>query len=455
MEYVYNVADVSYPVSIRDQMNRARWLVRKAFDLGFFGPYRNKKYRKLLVCGAGAAGVTAALHALSLGVQTHLVERSAAPFLRQRSCTSRWLDPTQYDWSADFWTHGSFPYPGAPWMALPWSAGRSSRIARNWRPQFLAARANPRLTYRSGDWVVGAPTRVRNPAGGVVGVRVRFQSGKVDVFGILLYCAGFGDERRTAPPSFKGFAFWETDPFERGRWGVPAAVNGLRGLVSGGGDGALQDVIRLATRLKSARDVYLALAGAGWTMPGDVRHDLFTAEDQAQRTLLWCPPGSADEHNSLQQLHVAYVHAVNYLLNSHATRRALRTKLAALMGRNPYPLLLVHSCTHFARGYGLNHFLVLLLAGVNQGFTIRSQVGVSGVSASAKGHVCGNPWSCHGVAHDVHLEQRPWCYVNPPGVPLPSESAHVVVIRHGIQPNPVFAGTPLDFARQVLPYHLP
>jgi hypothetical protein len=55
MEYVYNVADVSYPVSIRDQMNRARWLVRKAFDLGFFGPHRDNKYRKLLVCGAGAA----------------------------------------------------------------------------------------------------------------------------------------------------------------------------------------------------------------------------------------------------------------------------------------------------------------------------------------------------------------------------------------------------------------
>jgi hypothetical protein len=100
MEYFYNVADVAYPVSIRDQMNRARWLVQKANDLGFFGRNREEKFRKLLVCGAGAAGVTAALHALALGVETVLVEKSAAPFLRQRHCRSRWLDPAQYDWSS-------------------------------------------------------------------------------------------------------------------------------------------------------------------------------------------------------------------------------------------------------------------------------------------------------------------------------------------------------------------
>ncbi len=52
MEYVYNVADVAYPVSIRDQMNRSRWLIAKAYDLGFFGPIRDIQYRRLLVCGA-------------------------------------------------------------------------------------------------------------------------------------------------------------------------------------------------------------------------------------------------------------------------------------------------------------------------------------------------------------------------------------------------------------------
>ena len=46
MEYVYNVSDIAYPVSIRDQMNRSCWLVAKAYDLGFFGPSREPRYRR-------------------------------------------------------------------------------------------------------------------------------------------------------------------------------------------------------------------------------------------------------------------------------------------------------------------------------------------------------------------------------------------------------------------------
>src|SRR5207253_4242654 len=143
-EYVYNVADVAYPVSIRDQMNRSRWLVAKAYDLGFFGPTRDQQFRRLLVCGAGAAGVTAALHALSLGVETVLVEQSPAPFLRQRLCRSRWIDPVQYDWSANHWTTASFPHAGPP-MPLPWPADRSNRLAFRWQLRLNAALANPLL----------------------------------------------------------------------------------------------------------------------------------------------------------------------------------------------------------------------------------------------------------------------------------------------------------------------
>lgn len=110
-EYVFNVADVEYPVSIRDQMNRACWLVQQAYDLGFFGPKREREYRRLLICGAGAAGVSAAGHALSLGVETVLIEKTSAPFLRQRRCASRWIDPTQYDWSA-------------AWSAVDWTGIR-------------------------------------------------------------------------------------------------------------------------------------------------------------------------------------------------------------------------------------------------------------------------------------------------------------------------------------------
>ena len=192
-------------------------------------------------------------------------------------------------------------------------------------------------------------------------------------------------------------------------------------------------------------------------MPHDIRHTLFTAEDQAQRTLMWCKPASVDEHNALQQLHDAYVNAVHDLTTLHPARALLINEVLRILAANPHSLLNVHHCTHFARCYGLNHFLVLLLAKVAtinklaSGPNVRPQHGVANVA----GHGCaGNPWTCHGVNHTVDLVHRPLCF-GPPSGAAGQENAYVIVIRHGISPHPAFFGTPMAFARQVMPYHLP
>lgn len=453
MEYVYNVADVSYPVSIRDQMNRAAWMVQKAYDMGFFGPVRQAAYRKLLVCGAGAAGVTAAIQALHLNIETHLVEKSRAPFLRQRLCRSRWIDPTQYDWPAPMWPHGHFPYPPAPAMPLPWSAGRSTQLAFRWRPLVSRARTNPLLSYRR-DYVVGAPAPSRDAQGNVVGVDVTFQSGRTETYGMMLWCIGFGDERRVAPPTYKGFAFWETDPFERKGWGIAPTQHPQGALVSGGGDGALQDVVRLVTLKKSAVDVLNELRRFGWVTPRDAEYFLLSAEDQSQRALLWAAPGSVDEHKILQTLHNEYLGVVNHLLQRHPGKDVLIAALKTILSACPHPVTLVYSCTHFGRCYGLNHFLVLLLAAMRDKLTILDQHRVNQVRGIPAGHTCGTPATCHGVEHEVSLEHKALCY-GPIGQPAGNVNATVVVIRHGIQPNPVVAGTLMAFARQVMPYHLP
>lgn len=472
MEYVYSITGVTYPVSIRDQMNRARWLVSQAYDLGFFGPVRDGDYRRLLVCGAGAAGATAAIHAASLGIATDLVEKSAAPFLRQRLCTSRWIDPVQYDWPADHFTAGCFPHAG-PGMPLDWPADRSHRLALRWQFRLAAAQARyPRLLkFIRGDWVTGAPAPVKDKAGNTVGVNVTFNSGPSQVYGMMLWCVGFGDERRFAPAKptaqYTGFAFWETEPFERPHWGVlspPTDPTDLRALVSGGGDGALQDVVRLATTSKSAIDVLSTIHAAGWSTPADVRHQLFAAEDQAQRALLWCRPSTADAHQELQRLHDEYDKAVHHLTTAHTDRARLIAGVQKILAGNPHPVRLVYPCTHFNRCYALNHFLVLLLAKVASlsnhpgGPFLVPQFGVAHVS----GHACPtappNPWACHGVPHTVDLDHRPLCHAKPPkgaAGPTRRESAHVLVIRHGISSHPALAGTPLAFAQQVMPYHLP
>jgi hypothetical protein len=456
MEYAYSVADVAYPVSIRDQMNRARWLVQKAHDLGFFGPKRDPKYCRLLVCGAGASGATAALHAISLGVKTVLVERSNAPFLRQRLCRSRWIDPTQYDWSAAHWTTATFPHTG-PVMPLPWVADRSHRLAVAWQMRLSTAIHNPLLTFRRPEHVVGAPAPIPSATGSADGLRVSFHSGVTEDFGMMLWCVGFFDERRFAPPSYTGFAFWDTDPYEHPDWGVVSPPKDLSGMVSGGGDGALQDVLRLATRRKSADDVYQELCRSGWSIPDGVRHALFAAEDQAQRALLWCQPRSQDEHQALQRLHDEYARAVGYLVTADPNRTKLVAEAGRVLSANSHPLQLVHPCTHFGRCYGLNHLLVLLLARVASETALTAGPRIRGglVVDRVSGHACaGHPWACHGVRHTVHLRHRPSCLA-PPGGAAGTEDIHVLVLRHGIAPHPALVGTPLAFARQVMPYHLP
>ena len=84
-------------------------------------------------------------------------------------------------------------------------------------------------------------------------------------YGLVISARGFGDERcflewpnppltRNGHP-FRGFEFWASDPFERPNLGVPNRAGDdprPRVLISGGGDGAMQDFLRIMTRHKSA-----------------------------------------------------------------------------------------------------------------------------------------------------------------------------------------------------------
>lgn len=91
------------PSSIRDQMIRATWVVERSVEARIISPSK-----KLLVIGAGAAGATAAIEAARRRVDVTLIDRDE-PFSRQAGCTTRWVDPTQYDWPVDHWADGLAP----------------------------------------------------------------------------------------------------------------------------------------------------------------------------------------------------------------------------------------------------------------------------------------------------------------------------------------------------------
>jgi hypothetical protein len=425
------------PVSIRDQMVRAHTAVDRGIEEGLIGPKR-----PLLVIGAGAAGATAAIRSAAQGVPTVLVEAARGPFLRQAGCRTRWIDPVQYDWPVDHWQKGLYPPWFPPGMPLPWAADYANHISLAWALALNRARLRyPHLMVSYRTILMGKPILLPSR---LLQVRLLSNGRALPLFlpvGMALSCVGAGTERSTHG-NYSGFDFWSTDPFQK-----LETTDSV--LISGGGDGALQDYLRIITGLSSAKEIYLRLG-----IPLSIEQALQSAEDQASRVYIWGRHARHD-HTALSRLHQFHESLAAHLL---ARFPYLSQRLQTLTDRMPARVRLMYPCKHFSRCYGLNRFLVLLLATYlmqNRGeqtlWSGRSLSDVQGIV-----HSCNNsPSTCHGQPHFVNFAHHPDCRV-PPGARLPEWSSEVIIVRHGIDPAPpLFAGThPIAQPRQMLPYHI-
>jgi hypothetical protein len=169
------------------------------------------------------------------------------------------------------------------------------------------------------------------------------------------------------------------------------------------------------------------------------------------------------DHSALERLHQTHQDVVDRLLPSPPAVTRLATALAKAVSNAPDTVTLMYPCTHFSRCYGLNRFLVLLIAaylrryrGVPTLLPGRSLDSVSGLS-----HTCANNASaCHCQDHHVTPNVDPDCRI-PRSVKRATASSlgtsyNVVIVRHGIDaPPPLFSGArPVVQPRQMLPYHL-
>ena len=439
------------PISIRDQMIRGRLVVDRAWEERLIGPSRD-----LLVIGAGAAGGTAAIRAAQRGVRTTLIDAAPAPFLRQALCCSRWVDPTQYDWPLDHWAQGIYHWR-PPAMPLPWPANRANVLAAGWTGLLNRARRRylpPLLNVLYNTTVAGIPTLASPPLSLHVVLNVRGTHGVPMNFGMVVSCVGFGTEQCTLG-TYTGFAFWDNDPFEL----LPhlGLSEPPRILISGGGDGALQDFLRIVTTCASAQAIYSRLR-----LPTYVESELQSAEDDANRAYIWGEKRLHD-HDIHHRLHQTHQRLVDSLLplGAQSSVPELLSGLAAIL-RDPLPEVeLVFPCDHFSQCYGLNRFLVLLIATflqrqhTSRRIPLRPYTKVVAVTGTHP-HMChNNPSSCHGQPHQVTLEDGHRCVGSTPTPVSSGVDYHVVVIRHGIvPPTPVFGTTRTAPPRQLLPYHV-
>ncbi|MES2638561.1 MAG: FAD-dependent oxidoreductase [Myxococcota bacterium] len=434
--------DISHsrPQSVRDQMVRAQTVVELAFHEKLVGRAPDKQ---LVVIGAGVAGITAALTAIRRGVRTLLLhdhDEEFACFGLQRS-TRRYLDPTVYDWPADHWARPDWGRNAV----LGWSAGDADDIVRTqWMPIWRAHRDRAR---QAGHLRIQGKSRVDDLSFDDRG-RLRMPDpahpGRtcVEPAGLVIECIGPGKERvwggaAAAPPvdGFRSFDYWDgQDPVAD-----PAFRLGDKtAIVSGGGDGALQEFLWLATGM-TGRELAAHLRM-------DILEDLaHVLENRYQRQYVWLSADNFSErdHAVLARWHADWVSTLERALRDSDLERRVTRRLHQCMPSLP-KVRLAHGCDHFHYCFALNRVMTLLVDHFTR-HTFGQSLLLPGLAVEAvngaRGHTCGSgPAGCFGRRHEVTLAApKGTCGSAHRRV----EHADIVVIRHGIVSNQFRASRPI------------
>lgn len=458
--FIYNLAGRT-PVSIRDQLLRAHLLTQRLLGSGVLVPGS-----RLLVVGAGAAGATVAILAARRNVNVILVDIGVAPFALQTRCTTRWIDPVQYDWPSQHASRGRWPISGWPAdVPMKFRANYADQLADEWNDTLTdEAWLHPNLDIRF-------ETRLRRyPNGGTATSRTLtadlWHPVHLDYsenVNVVVLARGIARERISVPRdaddkksgAFVSLRFWQSDLFQKPTLGLASSTQHV--LISGGGDGALQDYIRLTTGSMSA---LLLLEDIVASMPNGtkllelLRWRFAEAEEHAHRLQLWSA-GAAHDHTALQCLHDLHLRLIEVLRRRFpADWASVKATVNLLVQpRNPTRVRLIHPCTHFSNCYGLNRFVALLIRQC-----IFEDLGVDTVSGQTKvrsvrpdlgsGHPANCPDGCWGQPHFVELLKGAGCDAS--GNARPSgQDYHGVVIRHGTDQH-----TSARVRRHSLPRHL-
>jgi FAD binding domain len=473
--------------SVRDQMVRAVLVVERLHAAKIIG-----QDRPLLIVGAGAAGMCAALTASELNVRSLVLERTTSVLTTQQSVTSRVIDPTEYDWPHPHWKEGKFPFrPDDQPLPVEFFRGTADAIAWEWQLDFhnwcttvvrlnssgyaaiqikheWQARQNPaNQNIECFDLTTDPATAVGEVKWTDHCVYFTDKAGTAfpDKFGAALSCIGFGDERveatSTGGSTFAGPPFWAEDKFENRDLGLPVTGGRRDVLVSGGGDGAQQDIQRLLTR-RCGRDLVEAMSEVS---PGFMDHvdigEVALADDEGRRSHAWAPAHKRPA-TSLARWHDAFTKQADHIwshwsedIQHEMVSRVLRESVSVHL-----TWILGHDVPSFS--FGINRLLTHLVLKMHELQTSRPlrtdeapdkwngerPIIVAGLKlgrVDPVNHSCSGYESCLGKIHTAY------CVVGSKELPL--GEFDIVVIRHGMDVKPLFGTPPVP--EQVTPLSFP
>jgi hypothetical protein len=369
-------------VSIKDQVVRACALIDSLHVAGFLtqGPTKVNAY-DVVVVGAGAAGVTAAWKAAALGRRVLMLEKADTPFAALLACTDRTISFSMYDWPEPF--SGAEHFPSLRGEPVPgtktdednfpvYSTSDTPQCANVYAGQWLARlglsgkmkchsqrKHSIEWNFRVNAHVQRAPDSLLSRPVSSLSIGLKpvddddpHRLARTVQAAIVILATGIGKERSVAggyhPPSF-----WSND--HSAPWHMPIAKPNQprqRIVISGAGDGAIQDVLKTLFR----KDIRNLLPVADELIRGPdsaaIKQKILAAERHVERQLAW-GIDDIEAYLSLQRVYDNIIATISAERIEKWQKKYLRADL--------YVDWLLGSAGVFTKAYPLNRFLASLL----------------------------------------------------------------------------------------------
>jgi hypothetical protein len=420
------------------------------------------------------------MEAAGLGVHVTVVERNdTSPqsfeppgtrrlFSTFTNCLTRSINATEYDWPHADWQQGRFLDCSLP-QASPTSAAVQAGI---WRRAWRAFAVNQNGQKEKGfgmvdliDRLDAASFRVVHGPDAELTVIGPWASGgeaehKPRTFGALLSCVGIGSEDvRVEGSRYTGPRFWsDADGIYAGE-NLPDGVTQV--VISGGGDGAMQDLQRVATSYYGRRlyERLESLLTSDEKPDHQLRADLLAADEIGWRSFCWA--GTKDAalavaarwHDSIERcVHAFFERQWSAETFGRIAKDLLREQL--LDGRLTITWVIREPTP--GASYALNRFLVRVLielsrrAAPRRGIFVETSRKIHDIIAADGAHVCNMAELCVGKKHTVMIGP-----VSANGGKAKPISANLILIRHGLESVPPVLNGPAPVANQLLPFNLP
>lgn len=394
--------------NFRAQMKRAVMLVRSAAKKRIF-----QERSTLLIIGGGVSGLAAGLEAAKHNMVVTLLESEKELLSAQSRCDTRFLHPYEYNWPLAHYRENAFPALEKDKRICPdqmhWKAGVASEIVRKMRDQ-IRRRAPSNLDLRLG--VKHIPVSLRT---------LRDDFDRDEEFEFILICAGA--KERAKLDDFKGFEYWESDPLEDLDVLKKKRKGAQNVLISGGGDGGLQDLLRVTTSHPKNRPF----------SAGKLLNQLLPILRRSPEFVEWldgkqkdCLSFRPDPEEMCKEFDGLLDVMERDVVTWEALSRAVEKKIDPAVWDGRRRVRLAFTRAHFSKSFALNAFLVKAVCRVMKEFQwLDEKCEVEKILSVQKSHRCrGKAKVCCGKPHRVFFKTLGVRVRQP-------EEFDVIVLRHG------------------------